>query len=204
MNLYILFYISYCSFYEGPCTGSPPVVVEFLPISSCTEDFTCSSNTYQQSGFNSPVNKTTSCISGVGDVGITSPLTLNAQYEVPIKAGSSSASQSVFSTGDQYFATSDLERFQGTYSIPSYTVTAENGHTIDTCFSSYDCSVGNLEVQYISGLSQGTNTTYWYVGSNVSSTDVNLQYLIELLDLSRPPMVNIITYGASEHVIIEL
>jgi len=195
----------YYSFYEGPCAGpasSSPVVVEFLPISICVEDYSCSSADYQRSGFNSPVNKTVSCFSGISDNGITNPFTLNQQYSVSDKQGSSTVSQSVFSTGeDQYFSTSDLQQFQSTYDIPYQSVTAENGHSISTCYTGYDCSLGNLQVQYISGLSQGTNTTYWYVASNeTSSIDVNLQYLIELLELTHPPMVNLITYSAPEQV----
>ena len=206
LYIYAILFYTLNSFYEGPCTGSAsssPIVVEFLPISTCTEDYSCSSVDYQRSGFNSPVNKTVTCISGIADVGITSPFTLNQQYYVPVKDGSSSVSQSVFSTNDQYFSSSDLRQFQSTYDIPFQTVTAKNGHAVTTCYTGYDCSLGNLEVQYISGLSQGTNTTYWYVESNeTSSIDVNLQYLLELLELTHPPMVNLIAYGAPEQVYI--
>lgn len=205
-NLSIHFYhfnlYSY-SFYEGPCTGNPPVVIEFLPTSTCIEDYSCQSLDYQQRGFNSPVNKTVTCTSGIEDVGITSPQSLNQQYAVPIQEGSSSVSQSIFSTGNQYFSTSDVQQFQSTYDIPVQSITTKNAQSTTICYSSVDCSISNLEVEYLSALSQRTNTTYWYVNSNDTSStsmDVNLQYLIELLELSQPPMVNLITYAAPEQV----
>ena len=48
-------------------------------------------------------------------------------------------------------------------------------------------------------MSQGTNTTFWYVDYS-DSVDPFLLYLVELLELSEPPMVNSISYGGPEDV----
>lgn len=111
------------------------------------------------------------------------------------------ASQSIFASIGQSFNPSDLTLFQQYLSIPHQSVYIANNHTTDICLGYETCLEANLDVQYITGMSQGTNTTFWYVNES-GSVDPFLQYLVDLLELTEPPMVNSISYGGPEEVCI--
>ena len=117
-----------------------------------------------------------------------------------IFTGSALASQSVFETNSQYFSPNDLKQFQSTYKLASQSAIVKNGYATTTC-SVDSCGEGNLDVQYIMAISQKTPTYYWYV-TNTSETDPFLLYVLQLGDLSKPPLVNSISWGAVEQVFI--
>lgn len=112
--------------------------------------------------------------------------------------GSALASQSVFETQSEYFSPSDLLKFQNLYNITRQTAIVENGYAATSCgFTT--CGEGNLDIQYIMGVSQHTTSTYWYV-TNTTETDPFLLYLIQLADKLKPPLVNSISWGGIEQV----
>jgi len=78
-------------FYQGGCEVDPPIVVDFI-----VEDGTqacptvqCSSSDYQEFvlGFVAPVNYTLNCFTPASYAGITTPSTLETQYQIPISSG---------------------------------------------------------------------------------------------------------------------
>lgn len=113
--------------------------------------------------------------------------------------GSALASQSVFETQSMYFSPSDLKQFQNKFNLFNQTALVKAGYaTTGTC--GFDnCGEGNLDIQYIMGISQHTPSTYWYV-TNTTEMDPFLLYLIQLGESSKPPLVNSISWGGIEQV----
>ena len=113
--------------------------------------------------------------------------------------GSIYATQSVFGAAFQYYSPIDLQTFQKFYNLIPQSVEIKHGHTIDYCIGTNNCDEANLDVQYLTALSQNTNTTFWFMDESKSGVAF-LNYLIELLELTQPPLVNSISYGQYEEV----
>ena len=60
-----------------------------------------------------------------------------------------------------------------------------------------NCNEGNLDLQYIMGMSQNTSTTFWYVDPN---SDVFVRYAVGIADAVNPPAMNSISWGSIEQV----
>lgn len=117
-------------------------------------------------------------------------------------AGSIHATQSVFAGDNEYFSAEDLRQFQELYGLVAQTLHVKQGHSALSCTGAFNCGESNLDVQYMTAVSQSTNTTYWYVYNTTSSSmDIFLSYLIELLEETAPPLVNSISYGTNEQVL---
>jgi len=196
-------------FYQGGCQADHPIVVEFIADRTNSDDYFvtpcpivhCSSSEYQQFGFLTPVNYTSACLTPDNKFGTTTPLTLQTQYEIPIRNGSIHATQSVFGDPSQYFSPNDLKTSQNYYGLVQQPIIARQGfHSTPYCVVPYDCMESNLDTQYITALSQNTNTTYWNVNYSSTSASQFLVYLVELLELSEPPLVNSISYDQYEYV----
>lgn len=115
--------------------------------------------------------------------------------------GSSAATQSVLGTAFEYLSLSDLSFFEFQNNLSTCQIIIENGNSLASgCSGNRSCYEANLDVQYITAMSQNTKTTYWYIDA-YKYVDPVLQYLIELLELTQPPMVNSISYGSEEQVI---
>ena len=101
----------------------------------------------------------------------TTPSFLNVLYQIPNQnIGSSSRPiQSVFSTNEEYFSPSDLSIFQSHFNLPQISVVANNGYSTtllcSTSGAGPSCNEGNLDVQYLTGMS-GSPAIYWYVPSS--------------------------------------
>ena len=63
-----------------------------------------------------------------------------------------------------------------------------------TCSSS--CNEGNLDLQYLMGVAQGTATIYWYV----AGTNPFISWALDVADESDPPKANSISWGSIEQV----
>lgn len=85
---------------------------------------------------------------------ITVPF-LRSFYDIPSTSASSSPryNQSVIALTTSYFSPADLLQFQQTYGLSEQSAISLGGHTSRDC-SGVDCSEGNLDIQYISGISQ--------------------------------------------------
>jgi tripeptidyl-peptidase I len=129
--------------------------------------------------------------------GHITPAKLNSYYNIFTNTGSSSASQAVFESIGQYYSPSDLTLFQEQYGIPLQNVTYDiGGYESDSeCVEdANNCVEANLDVQYLMAISQVTPTTYWYDGA----TDSFLDWIQAVASSENPPLVNSISYGATE------
>jgi hypothetical protein len=59
-----------------------------------------------------------------------------------------------------------------------------------------DCFEGNLDLQYMMGIAQDTQTVYWYEGGS----DPFVDYVTNVADDPDPPLVNSISWGSVEQV----
>ena len=124
------------------------------------------------------------------------PGLLRKVYHIDSSKGSPFVSQGVYQTSNEYFSPSDLSAFQQFMAIPVESVAVVIGGHVSTtgCDPSQSCSEGNLDVQYLMGVSQGTPTTYYY------SDDKNfmLDFLTSVASMKSPPLVMSISWGCSE------
>ena len=125
---------------------------------------------------------------------------LDTFYGIPSNLGSASLSQAVFAcdTGSaNYFSPQDLTSFQTQCGLTQQAALIKNGHTTATCSTTFPCTEGNLDVQYIMGIAQSTVTTYWYVNTG---TDPFVTFVTDVASTAQPPTVLSISFGASEVV----
>jgi hypothetical protein len=113
--------------------------------------------------------------------GVVTPYLINTLYSIQSNTGSSAASQAMFETFNQSFSPSDLTTFQLDNDLPVQPVTHDiGGHMADNAclFSGKGgrgplsegkegepgdlCRIGNLNMQYLTAISQDTPTTYYY------------------------------------------
>jgi tripeptidyl-peptidase-1 len=140
--------------------------------------------------------------------GVVTVSFLNSFYNISSNAGLPNAilSQAVFETGETYFSPSDLSKFQSTYCLPEQAAVSVGDHTIASCptnppTSAPDCFEGNLDIQYIMGISQQTVSVFWWVagGDSGTSADPFLVWILAVADDVDPPKVNSISYGIAEY-----
>lgn len=125
---------------------------------------------------------------------------LNSYYKITGN-GTASQSQCVFETSTEYFSTSDLTAFQELYDLKVQSAVSIGGHNLsDPCptatSGSQTCYEGNLDLQYIMGVSQQTTSIFWWVSS--TNQDPFLAWITAVADESDPPLVNSISWGATE------
>jgi hypothetical protein len=123
---------------------------------------------------------------------------LNNLYDITTNNGKSTMQQSVFETADEMFSPDDLAQFQTYYNLRSQTCEAPYGFSTTDCTNN-DCGEGNLDVQYIMGISQKTTTIYWYVDDG-ASTDPFVAWVTDIADSSDPPETNSMSWGSVEQV----
>ena len=101
------------------------------------------------------------------DVTLTSnpaPVTvsfLNSYYDIASNFGDASQGISVFETEFESFSQADLTQFQQTYDLTRQSALIVNGQGETSSCTSSNCLEGNLDIQYIMGISQRTAATYW-------------------------------------------
>jgi hypothetical protein len=126
---------------------------------------------------------------------------LNSYYGIPSNIGSASISQSVFETTGEFFSTNDLSQFQDTYCLTVQPANEVGNHSLSSCpvvsSNTVDCYEGNLDIQYIMGVSQVTASIFWWVPD---SEDPYLTWITEVSDEVDPPKSNSISYGSLEYV----
>ena len=126
-----------------------------------------------------------------------SPKKLNRYYSIKNNIGTSMSSQLTFqSTGHQTSA-QDLRSFQDAFNLPRQNVSTFVGNRGDDhgCTSAPGmCAEGNLSIQYIMAICQGSATTNWYTDmTNISD------WLLAIANIENPPMVISLTYGITEN-----
>ena len=92
---------------------------------------------------------------------------LDQYYDIGSNFGSPLQSMSVFACGNEYFSPADLSAFQYEYGLTSQAASTVHGgavyHLYCNPYTYNYCSEGNLDIQYIMGISQKTQGIYWLV-----------------------------------------
>ena len=131
--------------------------------------------------------------------GYVTPPVIRSYYNLSDNQGSDSSTQAIFGGRFDYLVSNDLAKFQSLDDIeidqPAIDI---NGHIVTDISevpAGSDCGEGNLDTQYIIGVSHGSPTTYW-------SWQVSLAgWLIAVADTIDPPLVLSISYGGNEKFI---
>jgi len=150
--------------------------------------------------------KVTTDMTSYGPDGTVTIDTLNTYYNISNNQGDLNFSQSVFETSIEYFSTVDLQNFWRLMNIP--TATLHNIHSIGAhnlstqCpidSQNVDCSEGNLDIQYLSSIAQGSTSIYWWVDDS-TSTDPFLAWILAVADMTNPPLSNSLSWGTIENL----
>mmetsp|Transcript_15148 Transcript_15148/g.33417 ORF Transcript_15148/g.33417 Transcript_15148/m.33417 type:complete len:776 (-) Transcript_15148:189-2516(-) len=120
---------------------------------------------------------------------------LNAYYEISGK-GDAALDQSVFETAEESFSPTDLAQFQRTYGVDVQAAEAPYGFSTTNC-DKVDCYEGNLDIQYMMGLSQRTTSIYWYV-TEEGTDDPFTDWVTDIANTVNPPLVNSMSWGSIE------
>jgi tripeptidyl-peptidase-1 len=114
--------------------------------------------------------------------------------------GSGAISQTVYETNQQYFSQIDLATFQVKNKVvvqPAVDYSGGKWTTTQCASSSIDCSEGNLDIQYIMGVSQLTTSIYWYD----DAADPLSSWIKTVASQKSPPSVISISYGIVEQAV---
>jgi len=126
------------------------------------------------------------------------PALLSKVYRIDSNIGNSLVSQGVYETLNQWFSPSDLTAFENFMGIANQKVAVTiGGHSSDTACQvqgSDNCAEGNLDVQYMIGVSQVTPTTYYYS----TDTQFMLDWLLSVAAMTSPPLVLSVSWGEPE------
>ena len=138
-------------------------------------------------------------LTATGDVSVAF---LNSLYKINSNLGSPEQNQSVFETGSEYFSTTDLRSFQQMFGITQQEAISVGNHALTnpsmcstpSAQNSMDCFEGNLDLQYLMGISQLTSTIYWYI----DSTNPFVDWILAVGNEPNPPLVNSVSWGTTE------
>ena len=126
------------------------------------------------------------------------PALLNKVYSIDSNIGSSRVSQGVYETSIEYYSPSDLSAFQSYMGLSQETVAVDiGGHQDNNACYIGDCGEGNLDVQYMMGVSQVTPTTYYYI----NETNFILDWLVAVASMASPPLVLSVSWGSPDSYI---
>ena len=126
------------------------------------------------------------------------PALLNKVYSIDSNIGSTLVSQGVYETSSQTYSPSDLTAFQNSVGIPKQSVAVDiGGHQSDTYCLQYNsnCYEGNLDVQYMMGVSQVTPMTYYYI----DESNFILNWLQVMASTPSPPLVLSVSWGLADY-----
>jgi hypothetical protein len=133
---------------------------------------------------------------------------VNAFYKIQSNKANKTTSQGVFETSGQKFSPNDLLKFQVDSGITRQAAVDRKGiSSTTTCFSAAhpdssnpDCYEGNLDLQFLMGVSQATTTIYWYDGSG----NPFMGWITSVSNTAKPPLSNSISWGSVEQVCITI
>mmetsp|Transcript_21927 Transcript_21927/g.21212 ORF Transcript_21927/g.21212 Transcript_21927/m.21212 type:complete len:770 (+) Transcript_21927:254-2563(+) len=131
--------------------------------------------------------------------GTIEPPLLKSYYDIE-GVGSTAATQGMFQSLDQHYSPDDLLTFQRRYGLDTTAQQLNVGNHDDSqrCRDrSDDCTEGNLDIQYLMAVSQGSPTTFWWVPEDV----LFAEWLQDVANIDNPPLVFSISYGIAEEVL---
>ena len=111
--------------------------------------------------------------------GYITPSLLNSYYDIFTNDGHNLATQSIFSSSNQYFSPANIASFQQAYNIPAHPVDADPNHRSSSfqCISNPSkCQESNLDLEYILALAQNTYTSLVYVCVGVGDPPVTYSW----------------------------
>lgn len=128
--------------------------------------------------------------------GYVTPGLIAKYYNISNTIASFNVSQAVYESLDQYMSPSDLAEFQTNLGLLVQPVTNNiGGHTTDACTDDA-CGEANLDIQYIMGVAQNVNTTFYY------TDDWVFGWITDVADSASPADVYSISYGSPEAGIV--
>lgn len=123
--------------------------------------------------------------------GYLRPQEIRAFYNLSDVYGSAQSTQAAVAFGNNYFSPKSLANFQKHISFqklqPALT---KGGFVSDSTLK--DSGEGNLDIQYLIGISPGSPTTFWHNDGGYNT------FLNEVLDDPNPPLVLSLSYGLQE------
>jgi tripeptidyl-peptidase-1 len=132
--------------------------------------------------------------------GYVTPDLLRSYYGIDNVQVTHGATQSLFEALGQQFDNEDLNLFQKKYGLTVKNITKIIGKDVPSaCFKSTgdaSCGEANLDVQYIMGVAQGSETSYWNIDPSVA--DPFLAWVQALANTANAPQVHSISYGGYE------
>lgn len=132
--------------------------------------------------------------------GYVTPSTLFKYYGIDKVQVTHGATQSLFEALGQQFDNGDLNQFQKEFGVTVKDITdivgKDNPSACSEAYGAQNCGEANLDVQYIMGVAQGAETTYWSIDS--SSSDPFLDWAQALAGTANVPQVHSISYGGYE------
>ena len=123
--------------------------------------------------------------------GFLRPQDIRAYYNLTNVYGSAESTQSAVSFGPNYFSQSSLAYFQKHISLqPLQPALNVGGFESDD--PSLDSTEGDLDIQYLMGISPRSPTTFWHSSAGW------VPWLTSVLNTPNPPLVHSISYGSDE------
>jgi tripeptidyl-peptidase-1 len=130
-----------------------------------------------------------------GDV---NPQFLSQYYGIPSTQVTNGATQSVFAAFGDSFSNADLTMFQQQFGLTQKTITKIVGANNETLCQQdpFFCFTPNQDVQYITAVAQGAETTFWSIPD--TSNDPWLDWVQAVSADTAPPQVHSISYTDAE------
>ena len=123
--------------------------------------------------------------------GYLRPQEIRAYYNMANAFGSALSTQSAVGFSDNYFSPISLAYFQEFISFqPLQPALNIGGFISDSPLD--DSGEGNLDIQYLMGISPGSPTTFWHNDGGFNT------WLNEVLNTPNPPLVLSMSYGSQE------
>ena len=123
--------------------------------------------------------------------GFLRPQEIIAFYNLTTVYGSAQSTQAAVAFGSNYFSPQSLANFQRYISFQTLQPALLHGGYISDSPSA-DSGEGNLDIQYLVGISPGSPTTFWHNDGGYNT------FLNEVLNTPNPPLVLSLSYGLQE------
>ena len=123
--------------------------------------------------------------------GFLRPQEIRAFYNLTTVYGSAQSTQAAVAFGKNYYSPQSLANFQKYISYQKLQpALLHGGYVSDSPL--FDSGEGNLDIQYLIGISPGSPTTFWHNDGGYNT------FLNEVLNTPNPPLVLSLSYGLQE------
>ena len=130
---------------------------------------------------------------------VVTPSFINSYYNISSNVGFENASQLVIQSDNHTFYPEDLRKFQDKNGLPHTNLTGDYfGGNGDPHFCTECVGTTNLDVQYITSISQYPTKTYLFYESDFSEYGFAVAWIQYLANLTQPPLVISVSYNQDE------